>query len=193
VRINRLAGIDEVGRGCLFGPVAAAAVVLHPQDLPQWRRLGITDSKKLSPQRRRALVPVIQDLALAWHISFAGVEEIERLNIRGAALLAMKRAVLGLALAPDWCLVDGRDPIPALPYPQTPLIKGDRRSPCVGAASILAKVWRDDLLIRLERRFPGYGLASHKGYGSAQHRQAIQTLGLTSLHRRRFCRGLTES
>ncbi|MEB3173821.1 MAG: ribonuclease HII [Cyanobacteriota bacterium] len=192
MKINRLAGVDEVGRGCLFGPVVAAAVVANPRDLRQWRRLGITDSKKLSPQRRRELVPAIKDLALAWHISFAGVEEIESLNIRGAALLAIKRAVLGLTLAPDWCLVDGRDPIPGLPYSQTALIQGDRRSPAVGAASILAKVWRDELLIRLERRFPGYGLAAHKGYGTARHRQAIQTLGLTPLHRRRFCRGLSD-
>lgn len=189
-----LAGVDEVGRGALCGPVVAAAVVMPARDLDSLGQIGVRDSKQLSPQRRQQLVTAIKVLVPGWHISFASVPEIERFNIRQASLLAMARALDRLPLAPDHCWVDGRDPIPQYLRPQTPLIRGDQQSPLIGAASILAKVWRDALMSRLSQRFPGYDLAANKGYATANHRRAIQDLGLTPLHRRQFCRRiLTDS
>jgi len=191
MKVKTLAGVDEVGRGALFGPVVAAAVIVPVSLIPTLRKLGVEDSKQLSACRRQALVSPIRELVLAWHISFADVPTIETLNIRQASLLAMKRALLGLNHYPDWCLVDGRDGVPDLPFPQTALIGGDRRSPVIGAASILAKVWRDNLMERLGDRFLGYDLKSNKGYGTLKHRQALASLGLTCLHRRHFCRKIS--
>jgi ribonuclease HII len=183
-----LAGVDEVGRGALFGPVVAAAVLMPTSALEGLRTIGVRDSKQLSPQRRRQLVTEIKARASGWHISFATVAEIEQLNIRQATLLAMARALQGLPQVPDHCWIDGRDRIPDCPWPQTPLIQGDQQFPLIGAASILAKVWRDDLMLRMARRFPGYDLGANKGYGTANHRRGLQDQGLTPLHRPYFCR-----
>ena len=184
--VPRVAGVDEVGRGCLFGPVVAAAVVLLPSACKQLRSLGVTDSKRLSPARRESLVIPIQTLATDYALGLATVHDIERLNILHASLLAMARALGRLSVRPDLCLVDGNQPIPNLELPQQTVVQGDRLHTEIAAASILAKVWRDRLIVRLDRRYPGYHLARNKGYGSAAHRLALQTLGPTSQHRRSF-------
>lgn len=183
-----IAGVDEVGRGALFGPVVAAAIAVPFSSISQLTPLGIKDSKQLSPKRRQALVSLIKQHAIAWHISYATVEEIAAINIRQASLLAMKRCLLKLPVSPHHCLIDGRDPIPDLGLSQTPIIKGDQRSPLIAAASILAKVWRDELITRISARYPVYDLATNKGYGTQKHRLALQQYGLTPLHRAVFCR-----
>lgn len=176
-----IAGVDEVGRGPLAGPVLAAAVILDPQ-----RPIaGLNDSKRLSPTRREALEPLIQQQALAWALGRAEVEEVDRLNVLGASMLAMQRAVAGLSLAPGHVLVDGNR-CPALPHPVTAVVKGDARVAAIAAASILAKVARDREMVAAELRYPGYGFARHKGYPSAEHRSALERLGPTPLHRRSF-------
>ncbi|TVQ06223.1 MAG: ribonuclease HII [Leptolyngbya sp. DLM2.Bin27] len=181
-----IAGVDEVGRGCLFGPVVAAAVVLSPLACNQLKALGVTDSKRLSPARREQLVDPIQTLATAYALGLGTVHDIERLNILHASLLAMHRAIRRLAIVPDLCLIDGNQPIAQLAIPQQTVVQGDRLHTEIAAASILAKVWRDRLIVRLDRRYPGYHLARNKGYGSAAHRLALQTLGPTPQHRRSF-------
>ncbi len=183
-----LAGVDEVGRGCLFGPVVAAAVLVPQDSLSALVSLGVKDSKQLSASQRQTLVPLIQGTVLAYGIGLVTVAEIERLNIRLASLLAMERALSRLPQAPDRCLIDGRDRIPDLPWEQETLIRGDQSSPAIASASILAKVWRDDLIQRLALKYPDYDLAKNKGYGTAKHRQALQQFGLTRFHRPRFCR-----
>ncbi|MGG6240675.1 ribonuclease HII [Nodosilinea sp. AN01ver1] len=180
------AGVDEVGRGCLFGPVVAAAVVLLPSACEQLQSLGVTDSKRLSPARRESLVAPIQALATDYALGLATVYDIERLNILHASLLAMTRALRRLSVRPDLCLIDGNQAIPNLGLPQQTVVQGDRLHIEIAAASILAKVWRDRLIVRLDRRYPGYHLARNKGYGSAAHRLALQTLGPTPQHRRSF-------
>ncbi|MGF1519672.1 MAG: ribonuclease HII [Nodosilinea sp.] len=182
----RTAGVDEVGRGCLFGPVVAAAVVLSPQACQQLEAMGVTDSKRLSASRRESLVSPIQTLATDYALGLGTVYDIARLNILHASLLAMHRAVRRLAIAPDLCLIDGNQPIASLDIPQRTVVQGDRIHTEIAAASILAKVWRDRLIVRLDRRYPGYHLARNKGYGSAAHRLALQTLGPTPQHRRSF-------
>lgn len=182
----RVAGVDEVGRGALFGPVVAAAVILSESASLELQGLGVTDSKRLSPGRRMKLVEPIQALATDYGLGWASVHEIERLNILQASLLAMGRAIHRLSPPPTLCLVDGNQVIPHLTIPQQTVIQGDQSHTEIAAASILAKVWRDQLMVRLDRRYPGYGLAKHKGYGSAEHRQAIQTLGPTRQHRPSF-------
>lgn len=181
-----VAGVDEVGRGALFGPVVAAAVCLPTSSLPLLRAAGVTDSKQLSAERRSHLFQQIQSLAIDCQIGISTVWEIDRLNILQASLLAMQRAVLRLQPLPHLCLVDGNQRIPHLLIPQQTVVKGDQYSLAIAAASIIAKVWRDRLLIRLDARYPGYDLASNKGYGTARHRQAIQTLGCSRQHRRSF-------
>jgi ribonuclease HII len=176
-----LAGVDEVGRGPLAGDVVAAAVILDPQRPVD----GLRDSKKLSPRRRLELAGLIRERALAWSVARASVAEIDELNILQASLLAMHRAVQGLALQPGYVLVDGNR-LPRWDYPSEPVVKGDDRVPAIAAASILAKVQRDSELIALEDEYPGYGFASHKGYPTAAHLQALQTLGVTPVHRRSF-------
>ena len=185
-----LAGVDEVGRGSIFGPVVAAAVCVVIADLPKLMDWGVKDSKQLSAARRQQLVPLIKNGVIAWHISYANVLEIESLNIRRASLLAMQRCLLKLPQAPTLCLIDGRDTIPDLPFPQEAIIRGDQQSPAIAAASILAKVWRDDLMIRLAKTFPQYDLAANKGYGTKKHQLALQAHGLTPLHRPKFCQKL---
>jgi ribonuclease HII len=183
---DQIAGVDEVGRGALFGPVVAGAVILPNVAIQRLLDQGMTDSKQLSPQQRLSLSQLIREQAVAYQIGIASVYEIDRLNILQASLLAMQRSVLRLSIIPQCCLVDGNQKIPQLPMPQIAIIKGDQSEPAIAAASILAKVWRDQLIIRLDRRYPGYHLASNKGYGSAKHRQALQDLGSTRQHRLSF-------
>jgi ribonuclease HII len=185
------AGVDEVGRGCLFGPVFAAAVVLAEETVAPLQALGLTDSKALTPRRRAALVPVITALAQDWALGQASAAEIDRLGIRAATEQAMRRALQKLSQCPSLVIVDGVLPLRGWPGPQRTLVHGDRLCPAIAAASVLAKQARDRLVIdTLAPRFPGYGLERHVGYGTAQHRQALLQLGPTALHRRSFLRKL---
>lgn len=180
------AGVDEVGRGCLFGPVVAAAVVLPVGGDEKLLEIGVTDSKLLTPFRREVLARQIKVIATNYQIGVASTVEIDRLNILRASLLAMQRAVIKLQPIPTCCLVDGNQPIPGLSMEQKTWVKGDRESVIIAAASIIAKVWRDDLMVRMDRRYPGYDLASNKGYGTQNHRDALQKLGSTPQHRSSF-------
>ncbi|MGC9502850.1 ribonuclease HII [Baaleninema sp.] len=181
-----IAGVDEVGRGALFGPVVAAAVLLSPEGSIALQNLGVTDSKKLTAKRRETLRDRIAEIALDCQIGVATVEEIDRLNILQATLLAMKRAVESLTPTPTLCLIDGNRPVPDLAIPQRTVIGGDRLEIAIAAASIVAKVWRDAEIVRLAQDYPDYDLAKNKGYGTAKHRQALQTLGASPQHRRSF-------
>jgi ribonuclease HII len=175
------AGVDEAGRGPLAGPVVAAAVILDPDNPVH----GVTDSKALTEQQREELDEKIKTHALAWAIGRAEVAEIDSINILQATLLAMQRAVEGLTRSPDRVLVDGNR-CPRLSYPSEAIIKGDAKVVAIGAASILAKVCRDRELVLLDAQYPGYGLAQHKGYPTKMHLQALETLGVTPVHRRSF-------
>ena len=177
----RIAGVDEVGRGPLFGPVVAAAVILAPN----CGLKGLDDSKKLSEKKRLALDVEIRSNAVAWAIAAVDAETIDRINIRQASLLAMRLAVAQLALSPDFLLIDGRDTIDWA-CAQQAVIHGDAISVSIAAASILAKVHRDGLIVELDRQYPGYGLAQHKGYPCQAHKAALDRLGPTPLHRRSF-------
>jgi len=177
----RIAGIDEVGRGPLAGPVTAAAVVLDPLDIPD----GLNDSKKLSPARRKALALALQGCAEI-SIGHASVEEIDRLNILQASLLAMRRAYDGLPRAADGVLIDGRQVPASLAAIATPVIGGDRRALSIAAASIVAKVARDEIMVDLAQQHPGYGWETNMGYGTKTHKLALQNLGVTPHHRRSF-------
>ena len=177
---TRIAGVDEVGRGCLFGPVYAAAVILDP-DRPI---RGLADSKTLDEPRREELAQQIRASAIACTIGFATAAEIDRINIRQASRLAMLRAVEAIQPACDYLLVDALTI--DFPVPQQALIKGDARVRSIAAASIVAKVERDHLLAELDAEFPGYGMARHKGYPTPEHKQALLCLGPTVLHRRTF-------
>ena len=183
---ERVAGVDEVGRGCLFGPVFAAAVVLGAEVHEPLAAAGLTDSKKLTARRRAALVPLIQAQALAWGIGQASAAEIDRHGIRTATELAMLRALQKLSAAPELVLVDGVLPLRPWEGRQRTVVGGDARCLAIAAASVLAKECRDALIRRLAGRYPGYGLERHAGYGTAQHRSALLELGATSLHRRSF-------
>lgn len=184
--IHSVAGVDEVGRGALFGPVVAAAVILSETAAVTLQQAGVTDSKLLTPARREALAREILVQATACHIGYASVREIDRMNILRASLLAMQRAIARLSPPPDLCRIDGNQTIPQLLLTQEAVVKGDQRHVEIAAASIVAKVWRDRLITRLDRRFPGYDLAQNKGYGTKKHREAIATLGITPQHRRSF-------
>ncbi len=177
----RIAGLDEVGRGPLFGPVVAAAVIL-PKNC---RLQDLTDSKKLSEKQRNRLDPEIRQNAVSWAIAAVDAETIDRINIRQASLLAMRLAVQQLALPPDYLLIDGRDTID-WPCPQQAVVHGDSISLSIAAASVLAKVHRDRLLVELDHEFPGYGLAQHKGYCCPEHIAALARLGPTPLHRKSY-------
>ena len=181
-----IAGVDEVGRGALFGSVVAAAVVLPLWAIPQLIALGVKDSKKLSPMKRQELIQPIKDLVAGWQISSATVAEIDELNILQASLLAMRRSVLNLPVTPNICLIDGNFLVPNLNLAQKTVVKGDLRSPIIAAASILAKVWRDELITDLAAQYPAYDLARNKGYPTAKHRLAIAQRGITPEHRRSF-------
>ena len=176
-----LAGIDEVGRGPLAGPVVAAAVILDPRKVPA----GLDDSKKLSAARREELFSIIAETALAIGIASVTAAEIDAINIRQATLLAMRRAVSALPLAPGLVLVDGNDP-PTLPCPCEAIIGGDALISSIAAASILAKVTRDRMMARLGQHYPAYGFAGHAGYGTAKHRAALREHGPCPEHRYSF-------
>ncbi len=174
------AGIDEAGRGPWAGPVVAAAVVLDPASLPE----GIDDSKKLSRARREALFAALS-LSARVGLGAASVPEIERLNILGATLLAMSRALARLGLVPALALIDGNQ-APELPCPALTVVRGDSRSLSIAAASIVAKVSRDRLMARLGRAHPGFGWERNAGYGTLEHRAALERLGVTRHHRKTF-------
>ena len=174
-------GVDEAGRGPLCGPVVAAAVILDPARPIE----GLNDSKKLSERARERLAPLIRERALAWAIAEASVEEIDRLNILHATMLAMQRAVLGLGQAPTQVLIDGNR-CPTLPYPTLAIVKGDATQPAISAASILAKTARDESMRVLDALWPQYGLAAHKGYPTVAHLQALHEHGVADFYRRSF-------
>ena len=176
-----IAGVDEVGRGPLAGPVIAAAVILNPEYPVE----GLRDSKQLSKKRREYLAEIIKEHALAWALGRAEPEEIDRINILQASLVAMQRAVEGLAIKPDRVLVDGNH-APKLAYPTEAIIKGDQKISSISAASILAKVVRDAEMTQLDQAFPGYGFAQHSGYPTKQHIAALSLLGICQHHRKSF-------
>jgi len=175
-----IAGVDEAGRGCLAGPVVAAAVILDAP-IP-----GLRDSKQLSAPQRERLAQRIRAEARAWAVAEASVEEIDRLNIRQATFLAMDRAVTGLGLAPGHILVDGNALPAGFPCAATAIVKGDLTEPAISAASILAKTVRDALMKEMDLAFPAYGFARHKGYGTAAHAAALMTHGPCAHHRKSF-------
>ena len=185
-----VAGVDEVGRGCLFGPVFAAAVVLEGTAADRLLKAGLTDSKKLSAKRRASLVPLIQSLCLASGLGQASAREIDDCGIRVATERAMLRALQRLPQSPGLVLVDGNLPLRLWLGPQRSVIAGDSRSAAIAAASVLAKEARDALIRRLAAHFPGYGLERHAGYGTAQHRQSLLASGPTPLHRHTFLKRL---
>ena len=172
-------GVDEAGRGPWAGPVSAGAVILDPARIPD----GLNDSKKLTERARAALEPRIKASAVAWGVGFASVEEIDTLNILQATGLAMRRAVEALAITPAHALVDGNYRF-VLPCSVTPVVGGDSKSLSIAAASILAKVARDRLMVDMDALYPGYGFAGHKGYHAASHVAALTRLGPSPIHRR---------
>lgn len=190
---GRIAGVDEAGRGPLAGPVIAGAVILDPDKPIE----GLRDSKRLSASRRDELFDQIRERALAWAVGRADVEEIDRINILQATMLAMSRAVEALQPSADHALIDGNR-CPDLSCTSRAIIKGDSKVPAISAASIMAKVTRDREMLDLDMRYPGYGLAQHKGYPSKAHIEALESLGVTPVHRRSYApvrrvieRGLT--
>ena len=188
-----IAGVDEAGRGPLAGPVVAAAVVFSPGAVPE----GVADSKTLTPSRRAELASRIRERAVGWALGQADPAEIDRLNILEATLLAMRRALAGLAAArivPDLALIDGNRCPPGLPFPARPVVRGDASVPAISAASILAKVYRDREMERLGRCWPQYGFADHKGYPTPAHLERLRRFGPSPVHRLTFapvrrCRG----
>jgi len=173
-------GVDEAGRGPLAGPVVAAAVILTPARIPE----GLNDSKALSSKQRELLLNMIEKNAQIG-IGIAEPEEIDRMNILGATLIAMRRAVLALPKLPDMALIDGNK-LPDLPCEAQAIVKGDSRSLSIAAASIVAKVTRDRLMVEAESRYPGYGLAGHKGYPTKAHMEAVKQIGPSPIHRFSF-------
>ncbi|HFQ13975.1 MAG TPA: ribonuclease HII [Gammaproteobacteria bacterium] len=178
---ERIAGVDEVGRGPLAGPVVAAAVILDPARPID----GLVDSKAITEKKRERLAAEIRDKALAWALGRAEVAEIDAINILQASLLAMQRAVARLQPPPHRALIDGNH-CPELACPAEAIVKGDATVEVISAASILAKVARDREMIEMDRHYPGYGLARHKGYPTKMHIEALQTLGVSEIHRRSF-------
>ncbi len=179
---NFVCGVDEAGRGPLCGPVCAAAVILDPKMEIQ----GVNDSKKLSEKKREALFEIIKEKALAYSVAFASVEEIEEHNILQATFMAMNRAIEGLNIKADYALIDGNR-IPAnIKIPCETVVKGDAKSFSIAAASILAKVSRDRLLLEYDEKYPQYNFAKHKGYGTKEHIEAIKKYGPCEIHRASF-------
>ena len=178
---HAICGIDEAGRGPLAGPVCAAAVILpEGLEIP-----GLNDSKKLTDKKRRELFPIIEEQALAYGIGWASQEEIDDINILQATFLAMSRAVEQLNIRPDLALVDGNR-APTLDLPVETVVKGDSLSASIAAASVLAKVSRDDVMLRMAEECPGYGFEVHTGYGTKAHYEALRTFGPSPIHRRTF-------
>ena len=164
----------------------AASIVLPLSQIPQLVEIGVKDSKKLSKTKRQELVPLIHKIASAYYVSYATAAEIDSINILQASLLAMRRSLLRLEVNPHICLIDGKFSVPNLSIAQQTVIKGDSRSPVIAAASILAKVWRDDWITSLATTYPQYDLANNKGYPTAAHRLAIKQHGISVMHRRSF-------
>lgn len=181
-------GIDEAGRGPLCGPVFAAACILPDGLIID----GLNDSKKLTAKKREMLFDVIRENAVAYCIASASVEEIDELNIRQANLLAMRRAIDGLSVKPDFALIDGNDD-EGFQLPAMAVVKGDAKSMSISAASILAKVARDRICEELDREYPQYGIAKHKGYGTKDHMDALRKFGPSPIHRKKFIRFLDEN
>ena len=175
-----IAGIDEAGRGPLAGPVVAASVILPEEEI-----LYINDSKKLSPKKREELFHVIKEKAVSYGIGIVGAEKIDEINILQATYEAMRMAVADMDISPDILLNDAVR-IPGLDVKQVPIVKGDSKSISIGAASILAKVTRDHMMLLYDKEFPGYGFASHKGYGTKAHIDALRELGPCFIHRKTF-------
>jgi len=178
-----VAGTDEAGRGPLAGPVVAAAAVLTERQREVLLRLGLRDSKRVSPRKRDALFNAMREMGVVWRAQAAGVEAIAGLNINAASLWAMGKSVLKLPMAVGLVVVDGLFEIPGLDLPQVPLVAADDLVPSVSAASVVAKVLRDRVMIALDRFYPQYGFARHKGYPTEAHRNAILTYGLSPMHR----------
>lgn len=176
-----LAGVDEAGRGPLAGDVFSAAVILHPENII----FGLVDSKKLSEKRRQELAVEIKEKALCWNVARSTVKEIDRFNILEATMMAMERAVEGLRIDPEYVVVDGNR-LPLWRYASESIIKGDDKVPSISAASILAKVHRDEEMIAFDKLYPGYGFDCHKGYGTKKHFEAIRRLGPSLIHRKSF-------
>jgi ribonuclease HII len=179
---NFIAGIDEAGRGPLAGPVTAAAVIF-PSDV---QIFGLNDSKKLSAKKRECLFDEIREKALTFSIAFVDNEKIDEVNILQATFLAMGKAVRSLEIKPDLCLIDGNYKIPQIKTKQEAIVGGDEKSVAVAAASILAKVARDRVMIKFSKEFPEYGFEKHKGYGTKQHLEAIKQFGICKIHRKEF-------
>lgn len=179
-----ICGVDEVGRGPLAGPLIAATVILPPEGLPAEIAARIHDSKQISAKQREILFPILTDLC-CYAVAEISVEEIDRINIFQATMLAMQRAVAGLGTVPDHALIDGNR-APALPCPTTPIVKGDGKSLSIAAASIIAKITRDRLMARLAEDYPMYGWEKNAGYGTASHLKALQEYGATCWHRKSF-------
>ncbi len=180
-----LAGIDEAGRGPLAGPVSAGAVILPPDPAIAGELYGVRDSKQMTPAGRETWAARLKDVALAYGVGFASAAEIDALGILPATRMAVKRALESLPLPPEALLLDYLD-LPGDPRPQLSLVKGDARSLSIAAASVLAKTARDALLRELDQQYPGYGFASHKGYGTLEHRLALARLGPCPIHRLTF-------
>lgn len=176
------AGCDEAGRGCLAGPVCAAAVILPTDFYHPW----LTDSKQLSERKRELLRPIIEAEALAWGVAFVSAEEIDAINILRASHVAMHRAVDDLVLRPERLLIDGNRFTPYEGIAHECIVKGDAKVMSIAAASVLAKTYRDELMIELHREYPMYGWSGHKGYPAASHRQAIKEHGISPYHRKSF-------
>ena len=177
-----VAGVDEVGRGPLAGPVVAAAVILDPENPIE----GLIDSKKLSEKRREVLAEEIKEKALAWAIARVDIDVIDEINILQASLRAMAISVYDLAQLPDFVMIDGNKIPSEIKIQAEAVVKGDDRVPCISAASIIAKVARDNEMVEMDIIYPGYGLAKHKGYPTKAHIEALEKLGVTEIHRRSF-------
>ena len=187
-----VAGTDEAGRGPLAGPVIAAAVVLTAAQEETLLKLGLKDSKKLSPGKRELLFRKICDLGVFWRAQAAGTNVIAKLNISQASLWAMAQSVQKLRLSIDLVVVDGLQKLPNLILPQFPMAKADDLVPVVSAASVIAKVLRDHVMTALDRIYPQYGFARHKGYPTSEHQKAVRVFGLSPVHRAGFCKKLTQ-
>lgn len=183
---GEIAGVDEAGRGCLAGPVVAGACILPAEyDLP-----GLNDSKQLTAEKREVLYDLIRDQAVAWAVGVAWAPEIDEINILQATFQAMGRAVRGMKVPPKFLRIDGNKTIPPyalkLDVPQEYVIQGDGKVPAISAASIMAKTFRDRLMVKLSKRYPGYGISKHMGYGTKVHMEAIRKLGPCKIHRMTF-------
>ena len=183
-------GIDEVGRGCIFGPVFASIVVISAENNHLLKKIGVDDSKKLSEKKRNSLLPKILKLSKDWGIGQSSVREIDRYGIRHATELSMVRAIYKLKLTPSKIYIDGNLPLSLWHGEQEMIIKGDSKLTSISAASILAKVKRDALMIRLEEKYKGYVLYKNKGYGTSDHFLSIKQFGITNMHRKSFLKKL---